>query len=100
LLQAARGVDAVPEPVLTVLFHEFGQSSLNFSRCSISPDAPSGGGVPQRVDLRHSRGPEDAGHEIPFPQQDLHIRPGEGPRALTEPPGGTKAAETEGKEAP
>jgi len=92
--QRAERVVAQPPPV--VLFAGFGASSLDFSvrvwaRFDDSPGVRSALGLAIHAALR------DAGIEIPFPQQDLHLRSVE--RGLMERLQG-KAAPATGESAP
>mgnify|MGYP001764090339 CR=1 FL=1 len=74
LLQVAQGIErVVPHPPPVVLFTGFGASSLDFSvrawtRFDDSPVVRSALGLAIHAALR------DAGVEIPFPQQDLHLK--------------------------
>jgi small-conductance mechanosensitive channel len=78
LLELARvhpGVLKDPPP--TVLFHEFGDSSLNFIlRVWTRQFATIPGVLRSELNFAISRAFKEQGIEIPFPQRDLHIRSG------------------------
>ncbi|WP_455389087.1 mechanosensitive ion channel family protein [Petrachloros mirabilis] len=78
LLDVARAHPGVlKEPPPTVLFHEFGESSLNFIlRVWTREFATIPGVLRSELNLAISRAFKERGIEIPFPQRDLHIRSG------------------------
>ena len=78
LLEVARAHPGVlSDPAPTVLFHEFGDSSLNFilrvwtKEFSTIPSV-----LRSELNFAISRAFKEQGIEIPFPQRDLHIRSG------------------------
>lgn len=78
LLEVARAHPGVlTEPSPSVLFHEFGDSSVNFVLRVWTREFSTTPGV-LRSDLNFaiSRAFKAHGIEIPYPQQDLHIRSG------------------------
>jgi len=70
--------DAVADPAPSILFMEFGESSLNFEIRVFVRDISSRFGIRsemlQQIDDRF----REAGIEIPFPQRDLHLRSADG----------------------
>jgi potassium-dependent mechanosensitive channel len=71
---ADRNEFVLKSPVPFVLFMDFGSSSLDFElRCYL---ADISNGLTVRSDLRFAilAGLREAGIEIPFPQQDVHLR--------------------------
>ena len=78
LLQVARenpNVDLggfVPEP--TVLFREFGDSSLNFELRVFLRDIDTRLGVISDLNFAIDKAFRENGIEIPFPQRDLHVK--------------------------
>jgi small-conductance mechanosensitive channel len=80
LLKAARGVDGVlPEPTPTVLFHDFGESSLNFELlCWTSKMLHRPGTFRSELNFAIHAALKARGIEVPFPQPDLHIRSAQG----------------------
>ncbi len=64
--------DVLAEPEPIALFLGFGDSSLDFSlRCWTKASAPD---IQSDVGVAVNRALVEAGIEIPFPQQDLHVR--------------------------
>lgn len=64
--------DVLKEPKPIALFLGFGDSSLDFSlRCWTKAFAP---GIQSDVGVAVNQALVDAGIEIPFPQQDLHVK--------------------------
>ncbi len=80
LLEAARGVDGVlAEPPPTVLFREFGESSLQFELlCWTSKMLHRPAAFRSELNFAIHAALKARGIEIPFPQRDLHIRSAEG----------------------
>jgi small-conductance mechanosensitive channel len=78
LLNVARAHPGVlNDPPPTVLFHEFGDSSLNFIlRVWTREFATIPSVLRSELNLAISRAFKERGIEIPFPQRDLHIRSG------------------------
>jgi small-conductance mechanosensitive channel len=75
LAETAKGhPEAVPKPAPSVLFMEFGDSSLNFEIRVFIQDITSNfrirSEILQQIDARF----RESGIEIPFPQRDLHLR--------------------------
>jgi small-conductance mechanosensitive channel len=69
---AAEHPDVLKDPEPFALFLGFGDSSLDFSlRCWTKGSAPD---VQSDVGVAVNRALVEAGIEIPFPQQDLHVR--------------------------
>ena len=113
LLEVARDNPLVlPEPEPFVIFHGFGDSSLNFELrawCAFN----DGLTVLTQLNVGINRALAEHGIEIPFPQRDLHLRsvdadaghalagtggrPPPGPSAATSnPPGGESPSKTQG----
>jgi len=80
LLEAARGVDGVlADPVPSVVFHEFGESSLNFELlCWTSKMLHRPSAFRSQLNFAIYEALKRRGIEVPFPQRDLHIRSAEG----------------------
>ena len=78
LLNVARAHPGVlKDPPPTVLFHEFGDSSLNFIlRVWTREFATIPSVLRSELNLAISRAFKEQGIEIPFPQRDIHIRSG------------------------
>lgn len=78
LLEVARAHPGVlHDPGPSVLFHEFGDSSLNFTlRVWTREFATIPGVLRSDLNFSISRAFKHHGIEIPFPQRDLHIRSG------------------------
>lgn len=76
LLDVARAhTGSLTEPSPSVLFHEFGNSSVNFIlRVWTSEFSTTPGVLHSGLNFAISRTFKAYGIEIPFPQQDLHIR--------------------------
>ena len=72
VIQATPGITDNPEP--TVLFSGFGASSLDFSIRAWTTNFGEWVKIRSDMNLRLHRALTDAGIEIPFPQQDLHLR--------------------------
>ncbi len=69
---AAKHQDVLDDPEPVALFLGFGDSSLDFSlRCWTKAPAPD---IQSDVGVAVNRALVEAGIEIPFPQQDLHVR--------------------------
>jgi small-conductance mechanosensitive channel len=102
LIEAARGVDGVlPEPPPSVLFHEFGESALNFELlCWTSKMLHRPGSFRSELNFAIHAALKARGIEIPFPQRDLHIRSAEGLEPYLRPAEARKMQQPEGKEAP
>jgi small-conductance mechanosensitive channel len=66
------GIATRPEP--TVLFVGFGANSLDFSIRSWTNDFDNWVKIRSALTVRVHDALKDAGIEIPFPQQDLHLR--------------------------
>ena len=62
----------VPKP--TVLFREFGDSSLNFELRVFLQNIDSRLGVISDLNFAIDKAFREEGIEIPFPQRDLHVR--------------------------
>ncbi len=62
------------DPGPTVVFEEFGDSSLNFRIYVWIRDYEVGFGTRHRITTAINRAFAEAGVEIPFPQRDLHVR--------------------------
>ncbi|MDH4186160.1 MAG: mechanosensitive ion channel [Nitrospira sp.] len=78
LLEVARAHPGVlNDPAPTVLFHEFGDSSLSFILRVWTRDyATIPGVLRSNLNFAINRAFKEQGIEIPFPQRDLHIRSG------------------------
>ncbi len=64
--------EVLPNPEPVALFRGFGDSSLDFSlRCWTTAAAPN---IQSDIGISVHRALVDAGIEIPFPQQDLHLK--------------------------
>jgi small-conductance mechanosensitive channel len=61
-----------PEPLF--LFHEFGNSSLNFNVRFWTVNHPNWLKLQSEMTVAINNAFKKAGIEIPFPQRDLHIR--------------------------
>jgi len=70
--KATPGVATVPEP--TVLFTGFGASSLDFGVRAWTNEFGEWVRIRTELTMRVYEALRDAGIEIPFPQQDLHLR--------------------------
>ena len=74
-----------------MLFHGFGESSLDFVVRAWAPDPDIALGLRSQISLDIHRALRAAGIEIPFPQRDLHLRsvdPGAGRTLAGEVAGG------------
>jgi len=102
LLEATRGVDGVlPEPPPSVLFHEFGESALNFELlCWTSKMLHRPGAFRSELNFAIHAALRARGIEIPFPQRDLHIRSAEGLEPYWRSAEARKMQKPEGEEAP
>jgi len=78
LLEVAhRHSGVLTDPAPSVLFHEFGDSSLNFVlRVWTREFATIPGVLRSELNFAISRAFKEQGIEIPFPQRDLHIKSG------------------------
>lgn len=75
LAEATRTTPGVAEdPAPTVLFTGFGASSLDFAIRAWTPDFDNASTVRSQLLGRLHAALQAAGIEIPFPQQDLHVR--------------------------
>jgi potassium efflux system protein len=75
LLQAAAAHPGIAKiPAAVVLFTNFGASSLDFELQAPINDADAKGGIASDLRFAITRAFGDAGIEMPFPQQDVHIR--------------------------
>ncbi|MCB1561454.1 MAG: mechanosensitive ion channel [Xanthomonadales bacterium] len=72
VIRATPGITDEPEPA--VLFSGFGASSLDFSIRAWTTNFSEWVKIRSDMNLRLHRALTDAGIEIPFPQQDLHLR--------------------------
>jgi potassium-dependent mechanosensitive channel len=75
LAQVARtipGISALPEPA--VIFLRFNSSSLDFGIRAWTSDFDSWRSIQSALGVAVHRALKEAGIEIPFPQQDLHLR--------------------------
>ena len=70
--RAERGVLEHPEP--EVRFLEFGDSSLNFELLVWSDEPPNSHRLKSQINYRIDAAFRTKGIEIPFPQQDLHVK--------------------------
>jgi len=70
--KSTSGVAAEPEP--TILFAGFGASSLDFSIRAWTNDFADWVRIRSNLTVRVHDAIVEAGIEIPFPQQDLHVR--------------------------
>jgi potassium efflux system protein len=66
------------EPAPSVTFDQFGDSALNLTLRAYLPDMDERLSVIHQMHERIHQRLADAGIEIPFPQRDLHLRPGDG----------------------
>lgn len=93
---AAACDDVLPEPAPEVWFREFGESSLNFELVCWLPRSNRREQAKDRLNRAIDRNFRAAHIEIPYPQQDLHIRPSDAElrvRLVADPgvfPAGTK----------
>lgn len=71
---AAAHALVLQEPPPTVLFTEFGESSLDFSLLAWIPDPLAKPQITSDLRFAIDREFREAGIEIPFPQRDLHLR--------------------------
>ncbi|MGI9463293.1 MAG: mechanosensitive ion channel domain-containing protein, partial [Aestuariivirgaceae bacterium] len=75
LLECARGADhVVPFPEPTVLFRNFGNSSLDFELRAFIDDVGWVAFVASDLRFRIFKAFKEAGIEIPFPQQDIYVK--------------------------
>ena len=79
LLDLAAGHDQVlKDPAPSVLFLDFGDSALMFDLRIHVPDINNGLSIASDLRFDILEKCEEQGIEIPFPQQDVHIRSNEG----------------------
>ena len=71
---AARTPGIVERPAPVAFFMEFGQSSLDFSLRAWTHDPENWRAIRSDLAMRLHRALGEAGIEIPFPQQDVHLR--------------------------
>ncbi|MFT4046075.1 MAG: mechanosensitive ion channel [Solimonas sp.] len=75
LLRAAAAHPGISQtPSAVVLFTNFGTSSLDFELQAPINDADAKGGIASDLRFAIAKTFADAGIEMPFPQQDVHIR--------------------------
>lgn len=73
VVSGATDIAETPTPP-AVLFSGFGANSLDFSIRAWTPDAANLPRIRSELAMRVHDALRDAGIEIPFPQQDLHVR--------------------------
>ena len=74
LYQVARHPDVLKDPAPTVTFMNFGASSLDFDLRVSIPNLDVLMKVRHEINLAIDRSFREASIEIPFPQQDVHVR--------------------------